>query len=248
MTKVTVVIRAYNEAPQLRRLFEHLREIRFDGGLEYVVVDNGSTDKTSEVAKLFGAKIVNLAQAEFSYPKSLNVGVAAAKNELVMCLVAHAYPEDVNWLNVGARHFRDPKVAGVFSYTKPHVDAPFWDRLGFLIYWWSRIWGVTRIKSAPSGRGVFGATNIAVRRSVWAKHHFNEAFGAGGEDNEWASWAISHGYDIIRDPAFTVRHSHYLRTLRQSMRMLNFWLKTSKPRPFRHEDLEFKNNGRNLTE
>ena len=237
---VSIVIRAYNESKQLEVLFDHLAAMQIDDQIEYIVVDNESSDSTKTVARKFGAKVVNLEQSAFTYPKSLNIGVTAAHGELVVCLVAHAYPEGSRWLASGLRHFKDPEVAGVFSFTKPHYHAPFWDQLGWLVFWWSYIRGPIRIKSARPGRGVFGATNIVLRKSVWEQHHFDESYASGGEDNEWAQWALDHRLLIIRDPAFTVRHSHFLKSFKQFRAMLKFWSATKAPRSFNREELAFR--------
>jgi glycosyltransferase involved in cell wall biosynthesis len=108
---VSIVIRAYNEAGPLRRLLEWTRRQEFEGAVEVIVVDNGSTDGTAAVAREFGARVVTLPQGEFSYPKSLNLGVEAARAPVVVCLVAHAYPDTTDWLARGLRHFADRRVA-----------------------------------------------------------------------------------------------------------------------------------------
>ncbi len=239
MADVSIIIRAYNEDKALQRLLAHLQTQRFGGEAELIVVDNGSTDGTAAVASRGGATVVTLPQAEFSYPKSLNVGIERASAPVVVCLVAHAYPESNDWLARACRHFADEQVAGVFAYTTPQPDATVWD---WLILWpgvaWGRWRGVRPVKVA--GPGVFGATNIALRRALWEQHPFDEAYGFGGEDTAWAAWALSQEYQIIRDPAFTVRHSHYLRTFGQFWRQIAVWARTGKPREFDPAELAFR--------
>lgn len=152
MVDVSIVIRAYNEAPLLRRLLEALALQDFAGTTELIVVDNGSSDGTVEVAKEYDAKVVTLAQAEFSYPKSLNVGIERATAPVVICLVAHAYPERSDWVSRGVAHFADPRVAGVYSYPLPHRDATLWDRGFWVLPLWFKLLGVTRIKRVIPAR------------------------------------------------------------------------------------------------
>jgi glycosyltransferase involved in cell wall biosynthesis len=236
---VSIVIRAYNEAGPLRRLLEWTRRQEFEGAVEVIVVDNGSTDGTAAVAREFGARVVTLPQGEFSYPKSLNLGVEAARAPVVVCLVAHAYPDTTDWLARGLRHFADRRVAGVYSYTKAHAGAPLWDWLvhgpGYV---WSRWRGPVAMRHVWPG--TFGATNLALRRALWEERDFDERYGAGGEDSAWAAWAMARGYKIIRDPAFVVRHSHYLQSWGQVWRQIVVWLKTGKPRRFDQAELTFR--------
>jgi len=239
MADVSIVIRAYNEAAELRRALESVKAQVFDGQMELVVVDNGSTDNTAAVAREFGAAVVTLPQQEFSYPKSLNVGIERATAPIVICLVAHAYPDRRDWVAAGARHFADPRVAGVFSFTKPLPDATVWDRLlSWPAYLWCRLRGAVKIRRV--GPGTFGATNIALRRELWQRHPFDEAYGAGGEDTGWAKWAISQGYVLVRDPAFSVRHSHNLGSYKQLRQQLQLWKRTEQPRRFDQTELSFR--------
>ncbi len=54
MTKVSVVLAVYNEEDNLRQCLESVKDLAW----EIVVVDGGSTDRTYEVARDFGARIV----------------------------------------------------------------------------------------------------------------------------------------------------------------------------------------------
>ena len=121
---VSVVVRAFNEATQLERLFEDIHHQRFSSALEVVVVDNGSSDRTSQVAKCHGAEVVTMSQSEFTYPKSLNLGVEATSNDLVFVAVAHTNLSNVYSLHAGARHFsKDDNTAGAFGRSLPNEGA-----------------------------------------------------------------------------------------------------------------------------
>jgi glycosyltransferase involved in cell wall biosynthesis len=66
LTRVAIVP-AYNEEGSIARVVEELRA--FDGGLEVVDVDDGSTDHTAEIAREHGAHVVRL-------PFNLGIGGA----------------------------------------------------------------------------------------------------------------------------------------------------------------------------
>ena len=226
---VSVVIRAWNEATALQRLLDALATQDYKGAVELIVVDNGSTDDTSLVAKRAGAKIVHLPQAAFSYPKSLNLGIGAASNELVVEVVAHALPINNHWLTSGLKHFTDPKVVGVYADQIAVPGASLGERI---------LYGNERRNSRRkthaikrAGMGVFGATNLIIRRSTWEQHHFDEQYGLGGEDEAWARWALSHGYSLIKEAGFVVYHSHNIKTTDLVKQWLH-WHSTRKPLPF----------------
>ncbi len=54
---LSVVLITYNEEANLNRTLESVRSLVRDGQGEIVVVDSGSTDRTIEIARSFGAKI-----------------------------------------------------------------------------------------------------------------------------------------------------------------------------------------------
>jgi glycosyltransferase involved in cell wall biosynthesis len=54
---LSVVIITYNEAVNLGRTLESVMPLLRDGKSEIIVVDSGSTDRTVEIAKSFGAKV-----------------------------------------------------------------------------------------------------------------------------------------------------------------------------------------------
>src|SRR5579884_1939357 len=235
---VSLIIRTKNNRQNLAKIFKVLKAQDFTGQVEIILVDTQSTDGTVELAKENGARVINIKQSDFSYPKSLNLGLAAAKNEVVVEIVGHALPFTKNWLSSGIKHFDDPKVAGVYSPVIPASGASFteirWYYPGYLYHLLKGPHSVDK-----TGEGVFGATNIILRRSLWVKHHFDERFGSGGEDGEWADWALKQGYKIICEPKFVVRHSHGLRW-REFKKQLSYWSKLGKPAEFSLQKLQFR--------
>jgi GT2 family glycosyltransferase len=239
---VSIMIRAYNEAASLATILERLRRQEHRYSVELVVVDNGSTDATPEVARRAGARVVTLPQDQFSYPRSLNLGMESTTAPIVVSLVGHAFPVGRRWLASALPHFGKPQVAGVYSCVIPHKRSSLADKR---LYWpaYLRSW----VKGTQELRywvpGVFCAVNIAMRRALWEEHPFDERFGAGGEDGEWALWALSQGYSIVSEPRFVVRHSHGLGTFSQARQQKRLWATHSEPRPFTREELSFRRIG-----
>lgn len=78
--KKSLIIPCYNEEPGLREILGN------DFSLidEVVVVDNNSTDKTTEVAKNFGARVVP--EKKQGYGWAYRAGLAAAQGEIIIAL------------------------------------------------------------------------------------------------------------------------------------------------------------------
>ena len=127
--RISVVVRAFNEAPKLEKLLEDVRRQLFSSDVEVVVVDKASTDRTADVVKHFGATLVTMPRGEFTYPKSMNLAMEAASNDVVFLTVAHARLSNVYSLHAGARHFsKCDGVAGVFGKVLPNEGASYIER------------------------------------------------------------------------------------------------------------------------
>lgn len=236
----SVVVRVRNEEDNLGHLFDLLEEQTVTPQL--VVVDNASTDGTVELAKARGALVVSIAEDDFSYPKASNLGVERADGELVTLMSAHSYPMRKDWLELGASHFSDPVVAGVYCRPIAHRDTTRTDRVASEIgkrYLDAR--GVRReTRTLP---GQMGSTNSMTRRDLLLQRPFDEKFGAGGEDADWAKWATGERYVFVNDNRFTVYHSHSLGPIGWA-RQYKEWLGVGKPKPFDREAIEYRRRER----
>ncbi len=86
---ITVIIPCLNEEQGidsvLRRMPEFVDQV--------IVVDNGSTDRTSEVAKSFGAEVIR--EPVRGYGRSYKLGFSFAKGDVIVTLDGdHSYPPD----------------------------------------------------------------------------------------------------------------------------------------------------------
>ena len=105
----SIVIRAYNEEKHIGRLLEGIRQ-QTVRDVEIILVDSGSTDGTVSVAESFGAQIVKIPSTEFTFGRSLNLGIQAATRELLVIASAHIYPVYPDWLEALLRPFEEEYV------------------------------------------------------------------------------------------------------------------------------------------
>jgi GT2 family glycosyltransferase len=107
--RMSVVICTYNGA---RTLEETLRAVsRLDyPDFEAIVVDDGSTDRSWEIAAKFDVRLIRIPNGGLSNAR--NVGLHAATGEIVVYLDDDAYP-DVDWLTHLAAAFADGAHAGI---------------------------------------------------------------------------------------------------------------------------------------
>lgn len=113
---VTVIVPAYNEEAGIeaavRSLLASLHPV------QVVVVDDGSTDATSEIVAAMDEPLVTLIRQENAgKPAALNTGLAVAQNELIVMVDGDTIFEPATIGNL-VRPFADPSVGAVSGNAK----------------------------------------------------------------------------------------------------------------------------------
>ena len=195
----SIVIRAYNEEKHIGRLLEGLRQQTLKD-VEIILVDSGSTDQTVSIAEAFGARIVHIPSAEFTFGRSLNFGLRKATRELIVIASAHVYPVYPDWLETLLRPFEDEKVALTYGKQRGPVTAKYSEQQ---IYhqWYPDA-------SNPSQTTAFcNNANAAIRKSLWEQNQYDETL-TGLEDLAWAKWTQEHDYKIAYVAEAEIIHIH----------------------------------------
>jgi glycosyltransferase involved in cell wall biosynthesis len=197
--KCSIVIRAYNEERHIGRLLEGVRQQTLRE-VEIILVDSGSTDGTVSVAESFGARIERIPSGEFTFGRSLNVGIQAATRELIVIASAHVYPVYPDWLASLLHPFEDDNVALTYGKQRGPETAQFSEQQ---IYqqWYPDL-------SKPRQATAFcNNANAAVRKTLWQQNHYDETL-TGLEDLAWGKWAKERGYDIAYVAEAEIVHVH----------------------------------------
>lgn len=135
---ISVVIPARNEEKFLADCLESLTNQDYGGEYEIIVADNGSTDKTVEIARNFGARVVACSEKK-GVSHARQAGADAARGALIVQADADTiYPRDflTRIVEQFTAHPEAAAVAGRFLYR----DPPSWAKLEyFLRYHLSRL-------------------------------------------------------------------------------------------------------------
>ena len=195
----SLVIRAYNEAAHLGRLLEGLRRQTVKD-VQITLVDSGSTDATPAIARQYGAEVLHIDPSEFTFGRSLNRGLAAARGELAVIASAHVYPVYPDWLERLLEPFSDPQVALAYGRQRGEADSKFSEQQVFARWYPDQ---PSRQQAGPFCNNA----NAAIRRSVWEAQPYDESL-AGLEDLAWAKQVQARGYSIAYVPEAEVVHVH----------------------------------------
>ena len=164
---ISVVVPALNEQKYIGKCLSSLRVQTYPRELyEIIVVDNASTDRTAEIARGFGVKVVH--EPEGGVGRARHRGAEEARGEIIAGTDADAIAPPT-WLEAIARAFRSDQALGAATGPIALHDG------NRLQCWWARhvYNGVTRL-CYTVGRGVINGNNFAVRtRDYWRVGGFN---------------------------------------------------------------------------
>ncbi len=121
--KVSIVVPAYNEAAYLADTLHCLLSLDYPD-FEIIVVDNASTDSTSEVAKQFPVRLVYEEKKGLLHARER--GRREASGEIIANVDADCRPTK-DWLQKATLYFKNPKVVAV-SGPYFYFDSPFLSR------------------------------------------------------------------------------------------------------------------------
>jgi glycosyltransferase involved in cell wall biosynthesis len=196
---ISVVVRTKNEDRWIGRCLAALRAQEGEP-LDIVVVDNASSDNTVKIVNDFGCRLWSIADENFSHGRSINLGVAEARGDLVAILSGHCIPAHGTWLRRLVLPFANTGVAGVYGRQEPLPDTNDFDKRDL----WTAFGVERRVQTQDY---FFHNANSMIRREVWERVPFNEDL-SGVEDREWAKRVLELGYRVIYEPAAPVYHFH----------------------------------------
>jgi glycosyltransferase involved in cell wall biosynthesis len=164
---------------------------------EVIVVDDGSTDGSGEVARTAGARVIE-SQARSS-GGSRNVGIGVAAGDALAFLDCDAVVSP-NWLERVATHFEsDARILAVGARIANGRPG----RYGELDYFMNHSeW----IRGKPGSRPTFPTMAVVYRRDAVGKVRFLEA--SYGEDTTFARAVLKDQGMLWFDPAIVVTHYH----------------------------------------
>ncbi|NMC79414.1 MAG: glycosyltransferase family 2 protein [Chloroflexi bacterium] len=196
----SVVIRAYNEAAHIGRLLTGISQQTIQN-VQIILVDSGSTDDTVEIATRHPAvQVVKIRPEEFTFGRSLNLGVAQAEADVVVIASAHVYPVYPDWLERMVAAFDDPQVGLAYGKQRGAATTQFSEHQIF------KHWFPDQ-SNYHQAHPFCNNANAAIRRVLWLKNAYDETL-TGLEDLAWARWAHEQGHHIAYLAEAEVIHVH----------------------------------------
>jgi GT2 family glycosyltransferase len=201
---ITITITTKNRVGELRRTCDVLRQLA-PQPLEIIITADGCTDGTVEFVQKEWAQarlIVNV--KSLGSVASRDRMIREALGEIILSLDDDSYPEQRDCLARLVPLFAKRPRTAVLHFPQRSDEYPLsLDRSDF---------GPARLTRS------FSCAGAALRRSTYLQlHGFETVFFHAYEEPDYALQCVAAGWDIVLDPAITVRH-HYSGTARNELR------------------------------
>jgi len=200
--RFSLIVPAYNSGHTLASCLEALTNQSVpEEEYEVIVIDDGSTDNTSNIAKAFRVKYLH--QTNRGPASARNRGSRSATGDIILFTDSDCVP-DHDWIRAMVNPFQDPDVVGVKGAYKTSqkqlaarfAQAEFEDRYDFL-------------QKEPS-IDMVDTYSAAFRKDVFLEMNgFDESFPvANNEDTELSYRLASQGYKLVFNRRAFVYHTH----------------------------------------
>lgn len=160
--KVSVVIPAYNEEKNIGICLDYIQS-QEEKADEIIVVDNNSIDKTAEIAKKYGARVIE--EKTQGMIAARNKGFSSAQYEIIARTDADALVPK-NWIKLIKENYTKNKNLVGLSGPASFYDFPISKKLQYS-QWQNKII-FAFIKSQIKHDTLYGP-NMAISKSAWKK-------------------------------------------------------------------------------
>jgi len=176
--KVSVVVPAYNEENYISKTISSLKTQDYKGIYEIVVVDNGSTDKTAEIARKSGVTVIE--EPTIGVCSARQAGASVSQGSIIISTDGDtSFPSD--WISTIVKTFEsDQSIVGVTGPYK-YVNPPLWGR----VYCFLLFGTVNAVFKLTKKVFYSPASNLAFQKAAWEKSGgYNTTLTQGGDEHD----------------------------------------------------------------
>jgi uncharacterized repeat protein (TIGR01451 family) len=197
--RVSVIVPAYNEEAHITSCLDAIQKQDYGGEIEVIVVNDGSTDRTAEIASKYPINLVDL-KANAGKANALNAGIERSKGDILVFsdsdseLASDAVRLLANSLE---EHPDAGAVAGNIYINDIEGNNGFLKRFQMIEYYTDQ--EISRHLQSLSGKVlVCPGPLFAVRREIAEKTMFNDRTVI--EDADFTIGVLKHNSKVLREP------------------------------------------------
>lgn len=198
----SIIIRTLNEGRYLDQLLaaiesQNLRNL----GVEVIIVDSGSNDATLEIAAKHNCRILHITREEFTFGRSLNMGCAAAKGEVLVITSGHCIPTSNDWLYNLCQPIIQGTAQYVYGRQVGNANSRFSETRIFAKYY-------PEVSDFAQKSFFCNNANAAISKQAWQRFRFDEQL-TGLEDMALAQRLVEVGGNLAYLADAPVLHLHH---------------------------------------
>lgn len=207
---ISVIIPTLNAQKYIEKLIDKLKAQKLEQELEIIIIDSASDDKTVQIARDAGARVLEINRDEFDHGGTRNLGWRSAKGEIICFMTQDALPVDDLYLTNLIQGFEDNDVVMISGRQVPKSDANYVERL-------TRAFNYPAISNVRSQKDIesmgikayfFSDVCAAYRRSFLEETGGFDSPIISNEDMLLAAKALQAGYRVRYEAKAEVYHSH----------------------------------------
>lgn len=225
----SVVIPAFNEEQNIEASLSSLVNQSYPRErYEIILVDNGSTDKTPEIASAYADLILRKPDGNVGAVR--NFGIASASGAVIICTDADCVVNP-DWIRAGVALMAENPNHAFGGGLRPRVGAS----------WIEKYWILNESGRSTQQRALMGSSIFIWKIDLEELGAFNESM-TSGEDSDLHQRALTSGLEVIISPELSVAHlgcpetpkdfisrqiwhsENYIHDFRNSLKDKVFWL------------------------
>lgn len=196
--KVSLYIPCFNSANTISKCIESISKQTYKID-EIIVIDDGSTDNTCEIASRYNVKIIQHKEHK-GLAEARNTGISNSKNEYIASIDSDCVARK-DWLETLIATIKNENIAGAGGYlieTNSNSIADKWRMIHL-----TQNWGNKKITNP---RQLFG-NNILFRKSaLFDVGLYNPIYKTNSEDYDISQRLMKKGYTLVYTPKAKVGH------------------------------------------
>ncbi len=198
--RISIVVPVYNGGEEFKLCLQSIGALN-PSPHEVIVVDDGSTDGSAELAQDFGADVIQI-QGPSGPARARNRGASKATGEVLYFVDADVTVPAGALAHLSQRFSNDPELAAIIGSYDDSPAAP-----GFFAQYKNLIHHYTHQIARPEGSTFWGACGAINRKVFEEMQGFDESYGRPCiEDIELGYRLRAAGYRILLDRDLQIKH------------------------------------------
>jgi len=212
--KISVIIPTKDAGSGFEHMMKMLTSQLGFTGIEIIIVDSGSQDKTLQISNRYNAKVIEIPPKDFSHSFARNLGAKNASGEYLFFTVQDAIIPTITWLHTLMTKLKTSKADAVSCAELPKEDADLFYRvISWNHYEFLEVNQSDRILSLPPNPDQFSLrkngqlSDIAclIPSELFNKYLYRFSY---AEDLDLGLRLIKDGYKLLFLGSTRIIHSH----------------------------------------